>query len=213
MELFSQGGPFVDNLVLGTLRLEQVLDRPTPYHRPHSTQVAGYAAIVGGGDRYIGNVFVGGDTKVAYGKEPAEGQGPAHAGTVAYDRYPASFEEYLARIEAREPGDHQRFLGLTQPVYARGNVYAEGAKPFAGETGPIRLDAATVSVVDEGDAVYLETSLPAAFGGGRHAVVPGAALPRVRFVDADFEELDGTPVVIDVDLTGERRTGEAAAGP
>jgi hypothetical protein len=213
IELFSQGGAFVDNLVCGTLWLQQVLDRPTPYHRPHSTQVAGYAAIVGGDDRYVGNLFVGGDTKIAYGKEPLEGQGPAFAGTAAYDGYPASFEEYLGRIAAREPGDHQRFLGLTQPVYAWGNVYAGGARPFAGESGPLLLDSGRVSVVDEGDEVYLETDLPAAFGQARHAVVTGADLPRVRFADADFEEHDGSPVVVDVDLTGEPRTNGASAGP
>jgi hypothetical protein len=214
VELFSQGGAFVDNLIAGTVRLEQVLDRPTPYHRPHSTQVAGYAAIVGGDDRWIGNLFVGGSAETAYGKD-AEGKTPAFAGTAGYDGYPASFEEYLGRITAREPGDHQRFLGLTQPVYARGNVYAEGAKPFAGETGPVRLESARVSVVDEGDAVYLETELPQAYGQARHPVVTGADLPRVRFADADFEERDGTPVIVDVDLTGARRPGDAdaAAGP
>ena len=43
------------------------MDRPTPYHVPHSTQVAGYAAILGGDDRYIGNIFLGGDPALAYG--------------------------------------------------------------------------------------------------------------------------------------------------
>ena len=36
-------------------------------------------------------------------------------------------------------------------------------------------------------------------------VVTGADLPRPRLVDADFEERDGTPVVVDVDLLGERK--------
>jgi hypothetical protein len=37
LELFSQGGAFVNNLICGTLRLEPVPDRATPYHHPHST--------------------------------------------------------------------------------------------------------------------------------------------------------------------------------
>ena len=70
-------------------------------------------------------------------------------------------------------------------------------------------------VVDEGDEVYLEARLPEAFGRARVGVVTGADLPRVRFVDADFEERDGTPVVIDVDLLGERkeRGQDYPAGP
>ena len=47
--------------------LRAVLERPTPYHTPHSTQVAGYAAIHGGDDRHIGNIFLGGDAALAYG--------------------------------------------------------------------------------------------------------------------------------------------------
>ena len=67
LEIFSQGGAFVNNLVCGTVALEPVLERPTPYHVPHSTQVAGYAAIHGGDDRHIGNIFLGGDATQAYG--------------------------------------------------------------------------------------------------------------------------------------------------
>ena len=61
LELFSQGGAFVNNLVCGTVSLEPVLDRPTPFHVPHSTQVAGYAAIYGGDDRHVGNIYLGGN--------------------------------------------------------------------------------------------------------------------------------------------------------
>jgi hypothetical protein len=212
IELFSQGGAFVDNLVLGTVWLEQVLDRPTPYHRPHSTQVAGYANIVGGDDRYHGNVFIGGDVSRAYNQILGEGQSPAFAGLVGYAGYPASAEAYQKRTDETE-GDHQRFTGVKQPVYAVKNVYASGAEPFEGETGPVLLGEATAKIVDEGAAVYLQTDLPEAFAQAGHGVVTGADLPRVRVANADFEERDGSPAVIDVDLTGEKRAGTAAAGP
>jgi hypothetical protein len=213
IELFSQGGAFVDNLVLGTLWLQPVLDRPTPYHRPHSTQVAGYANIVGGDDRYRGNVFIGGDPATAYTKQ-GEATSPAFAGLAAYDGYPASFEAYQAGAAEAE-GDHQRFEGRKQAVYAVKNVYAVGARPFEGESEPVVLETATAEVVVEGDEVYLVTDLPDAFARARHAVVTGADLPRVRFADADFEERDGSPAVIDVDLTGAQRPrdSDAAAGP
>ncbi|MFI6071661.1 right-handed parallel beta-helix repeat-containing protein [Actinoplanes sp. NPDC051343] len=212
IELFSQGGAFVDNLVLGTLWLEQVLDRPTPYHLPHSTQVAGYANIAGGDDRYRGNVFIGGDPAAAYGK-PSPGS-PAFAGLAAYDGHPASAEAYRKQTDEIE-GDHLRFAGIRQAVYAVGNVYAGGARPFDGESDPVLLGAATARLDDEGDAVYLRTDLPEAFTRAAHAVVTGADLPRVRVAAADFEERDGSPAVIDVDLTGavRPRDAAAAAGP
>nr|WP_296064354.1 right-handed parallel beta-helix repeat-containing protein [uncultured Actinoplanes sp.] len=211
-ESFSQGGAFVGNLFAGTVRLEAVMDRATPYHRPHSTQVAGYAVIRGGDDRYFGNIFLGGELSLAYGVG-SDGVATPGYGLAGYDAHPASFEEYLARIAAQPPGDHKRFLDVLQPVYAGGNVYAAGARPFGAETDAHVLGDATVRVVEEGDAVYLETDLPAGFAEARLGVVGGRDLPRVRFADADFEEPDGSPALIEVDLTGERRTAGAAPGP
>ncbi|WP_328470946.1 right-handed parallel beta-helix repeat-containing protein [Actinoplanes sp. NBC_00393] len=213
LELFSQGGAFVHNLIAGTVRLEPVLDRATPYHRPHSTQVAGYAVIVGGDDRWIGNLFTGGDPAAAYGPD-AEGEGPAVVGTAGYDAHPASFEQYLERVNQRQ-GDHRRFAGVLQPVYARDNVYTGGAAPFAGEPEPVVVPAAPVQIVEDGDAVYLVSDLPPEFAGHRLGPVTGQDLPRVRFADADFEEPDGSPAAFDVDLTGEARQpgGQFPAGP
>ena len=214
LELFSQGGAFVGNLVLGTLRLEAVLDRATPYHRPHSTQVAGYAFIIGGDDRFAGNVFVGRDPATAYGPG-AFGESTALSGTAGYDGAPASYGEYLERVGGPSRGDHRRFAGVPQPVYSRANVYAAGAQPFAGERDPVLLDTATVSVSDEGDTVWLVTELPAAFDGARLPPLSGKDLGRVRLVDAEFEEPDGSPALMDVDLTGTPKVPGVpyAAGP
>ncbi|MFG1992105.1 right-handed parallel beta-helix repeat-containing protein [Actinoplanes sp. NPDC048988] len=213
-ESFSQGGAFVGNLFAGTVRLEAVMDRATPYHVPHSTQVAGYAYIRGGDDRYVGNIFLGGDLEKAYG-HGGDGEAAPSYGLAGYDEHPASFAEYLQRIEEQPPGDHQRYLDVLQAVYAKGNVYASGARPFAGETDPHVIGDATVRVVTDGDEVYLETDLPADFDQAAFVTVGGGDFERVRFADADFEEPDGTPAVIDVDLTGARRPSgsAAAAGP
>jgi hypothetical protein len=206
LELFSQGGAFVNNLVCGTLRLEPVMDRATPYHRPHSTQVAGYAVIYGGDDRFVGNIFLGGDADTAYAPGTGWRVGAAY-GTAAYDGHPASFEEYLARIEAQPAGDHQRFPGVKQAAYIHANAYLAGAQPFEREPDAVVLggEAVSIAIVDEGDAVYLQTQLPAEFGQARAGNVTGRDLERVRFVDADYEEPDGSPAVMDVDLVGERK--------
>lgn len=215
VELFSQGGAFVNNLVCGTLRRQAVPDRATPYHVPHSTQVAGYAVIYGGDDRHVGNVFLGGDADQAYAPGSGGHRGATY-GTVGYAGHPASFDEYLAAVEARRPGDLESFLGVEQPVYVRDNVYAGGARPFERERGATVLDgAASAAVVEDGDAVYLETRLPEGFDGARVGVVTGADLEPVRFVGASFEERDGGPAVVDVDLLGTRKEAGVAypAGP
>ena len=205
VESFSQGGAFVNNLLCGTLRWEPVLDRATPYHVPHSTQVAGYAVIYGADDRYFGNVFLGGDVNHAYAPG-SRFHSTAGYGTAVYQGHPTSFAEYLDRIDEQPPGDHTRFPGVKQPVYLRSNVYAGGARPSDAEQDALTLDGdVSVDVIDQGDAVYLQTQMPPDFDRAGVRVVAGPHLQRVRFVDADYEEPDGSPALIDTDLVGEHK--------
>ncbi len=216
LEVFSQGGAFANNLVAGTVSIEPVVDRPTPYHVPHSTQVAGYAAILGGDDRFIGNIFLDGDADLAYGPTARAGQIIGY-GTAGYDAHPDSFDEYLIRTGDSSLGDHERFSHVKQPVYMRGNVYSLGAQSYGGETSAIRLTdpGVRIAIVADGDSVFLDAQLPPEFDDRLSRVVTQADLPAVRFVGADFEHPDGTPVVLDVDLVGDlKHANESyAAGP
>jgi hypothetical protein len=114
-------------------------------------------------------------------------------------------------------GDHERFLGVPQPVYIRDNVYASGAQAFEAENGATVLSEGdvTATVVDEGREVFLEYSLPVTYDDVRVPTVGGADLERVRFVDADFEEADGSPSVLATDLVGTVKSpsGSYPAGP
>jgi hypothetical protein len=216
LESFSQGGAFVHNLVCGTVALVPVIERSTPYHVPHSTQIAGYAAIVGGDDRHIGNLFLGGDGTRAYASTARVAQRAGY-GTAGYNGHPASLADYLALVDDPSRGDHERFAGARQPVYVHDNVYASGAAAFEAEQGALTLDAVDVrvAVVEDGDEVYLETQLPEAFDQLAVGLITGSDLERVRFVDADFEDRDGTPARLDTDLVGVRKTEDDTypAGP
>ncbi|GAA0228289.1 right-handed parallel beta-helix repeat-containing protein [Cryptosporangium japonicum] len=216
-ESFSQGGAFVNNLLCGTLQWRPVMDRPTPYHVPHSTEVAGYAQIYGADDRYVGNVFLGGDVDRAYAPGARFRGAPGH-GLEIFQGHPTTFDEYLELIEqqSNDHGEHERFPGVKQPVYTRGNVYAAGARPSDREPDATVLDGtAEVVIEEEGDEVYLRAQLPEGFDDARVGVVTGRDLERVRFVDAEFEERDGSPAVIDRDLTGVRKEDgqQYPAGP
>ena len=204
-ESFSQGGALVNNLVCGTVQYRAVMDRPTPYHIPHSTQIAGFAAIYGADDRYVGNVFVGGDLDRAYSRG-SRFRDTAGYGLEAYQGHPTTFAEYLRRIGEQEGGDHERFPGVKQPLYVRGNVYLGGARPSDDEPDALVLDGdVNVQVVEEGAAVYLQSRLPEGFDDAHLGLVAGPDLERVRFVDADFEEGGGSPAMMDVDLVGARK--------
>ena len=56
---WSEGGAFVHNLIAGNIELRPQ-GRETPFHIPHSTEVAGLSTTRGGDNRYYNNIFVGG---------------------------------------------------------------------------------------------------------------------------------------------------------
>ncbi len=212
LENFSQGGAFVGNLFLGAIRQEPVVDRATPYHEPHSTEVAGYAIIVGGDDRFIGNIFGDGSDRPTYDVE-LPGLATVGYGTVVYDGFPANPEAYFAQTESRS-GDHRRFATLPQAVTIRDNCYLGGARPYASETGAVLLERDAVVVDTRADGVVelrVNTShLPHLRGD-----VDTNDLGMVRFTGASFEQPDGTPISFSRDRDGDpsHKLGPRVVGP
>jgi len=64
----SDGGAFVHNLFAGRILPRPELNRETPFHKPHSTEVAGLKNIQGGDTRFYNNVFVGAAGLAGYDK-------------------------------------------------------------------------------------------------------------------------------------------------
>jgi len=218
IETACEGGAYVSNLVAGTVRVEAVMNRATPYHRAHSTKVAGYGVIYSGDDRFIGNIFcgTGGDPEdfsAAYG-DPLPDVTQTGYGTLAYDGYPASYDEYLAAIEAALPGDLNIFLPVKNPVLISGNLYLDGARAFDRETDAVVSDAASgITVSIDGDQVTLQLTLPDDFASHTVAVPTTADLGRVRFPDLEFEAPDGSPIQLGTDLLGAIADGPTVTGP
>ena len=118
-----------------------VHDRATPYHRPHSTQVAGYAVIYSGDDRWIGNVFLGGDIAKAlrvrhHAGHPPRG-GLRHRRLRRQPGIPRGVHRPRRRPARGQLQSHPRREGA---AYLRDNVYAPGASAFAGESSALALD-------------------------------------------------------------------------
>jgi len=64
----SEGAAYVHNLFAGRVVLRPELRRETPFHKAHSTEVAGLRNIKGGDDRFYNNIFVGHDGLAPYDK-------------------------------------------------------------------------------------------------------------------------------------------------
>ena len=186
-----QGAAFVNNIFAGTTQYYSVLDRSTPYHFAHSTQVAGCAAMYSGDNRYYNNIFCGKD---------ADGW---KAGTDYYNCYSASLEEYLERVHAHGRGDIEIFKCEKQPIYINNNCYLDEAQPFDREETNINTsDASNISVTMENGNIYLEITLPKEFDSLQPYEIKTETLARPRICELPFENPDGTPIEINTDMLG-----------
>lgn len=135
---YAQGAAFVNNLFAGRIRHTAVLDRSTPYHFPHVTDVAGEAFVYGGDDRYVNNLFLAVDdsAKPLCTADAAGAAGMAEAGTAFFDGYPRSLEEYEQLIEEAGLGDEELYRSVKQPVLLASNAYVSGAKAASAKPRP-----------------------------------------------------------------------------
>jgi len=66
----SQGGAYVHNLFAGNMNLTRYSARKTPFHKPHSTEVADLHDNPRGDDRYYNNIFAGSKGLEGYNEAP-----------------------------------------------------------------------------------------------------------------------------------------------
>ncbi|GAE26874.1 hypothetical protein JCM9140_2979 [Halalkalibacter wakoensis JCM 9140] len=212
----AQGGAYINNLIRGKMVHKEMLDRATPYHVPHSTEVAGFAPVYGGDDRFYNNIFIGDDTIKTTGLKtilPTEITNE-YVGTIHFKGYTTSLEEYI-EIVNQEDGDHHRFHQIGQPVYINRNAYYNGAESFERETERVIANDFNpeINIIEEGNAVYLSIELPEDFESLLGDIHSTKTLGKARIVDADFENPDGSEVVVDKDLLGEQREEKSVLGP
>lgn len=201
----SQGGAYVHNLFWGEMNRYDTLDRSTPYHLPHSTDIMGTSPVYGGDERFYQNIFVGGE------KDPEE---QWQYGTARYDEFTESMEEYIAKVNAQGRGDIHIFMRVRQPVYMGGNCYLDGApvslREHGGVTSPtvsdIRLDV-------QEDRVYLEFNFGKECAEADTELITTEKLGIPRISEAPYDNPDGTELVIDRDYFGKVREKTPTAGP
>lgn len=197
----SQGGAYINNLIAGKMIQRDTLDRSTQYHLPHTTKVAGFSFIYGGDDRFYNNIFLG-------------LEGEAGVGTSHYKSHTTSLAEYIEEVH-KNPGDHESFGRVAQPVYINNNAYFYGAKPFEKEKDTlIDQDFNPKLAIDEnGEAVFLSLELPESYEHFIGKIHSTDTLERVRIVDAEFENSDGSKLILDTDFLDRKKEEMSPIGP
>jgi hypothetical protein len=190
---WSEGGAFVHNLMTGRIVSRPEPRRSTPYHKAHSTALAGLSITRGGDDRFYNNILIGAGEAP---KRPAAGADAELARVTGFG---------LWVYDTREA-----------PLATGGNVYFDGAERYARERGAlvVEKEKPAVSVVEEGGAVYLELDAGGAIGAAQTAPVTTATLGKTRVSGLGYENADGSPLTVDTDYLGKRRDARRpSAGP
>jgi hypothetical protein len=173
----SEGAAFVHNLIAGQICMWPEPTRFTPYLLPHSTEVAGLSPIYSGDDRYFNNIFLG------WPRELNRKDRRYNYGLVGYD-------------------------GAVLPVLMNGNIYYNQAIPSKWDNGNIKNPdfKPEAKISEEGNQVYLQLTLNDAISSLKTQPVTTALMGKAKFPKEAFENPDETPLNIDTDYFGHKRS-------
>jgi hypothetical protein len=206
----AQGTAFVHNLFLGGWTRKPIVNRFTPYHFPHSTEILGTACVYSGDDRIYQNIFVGNDSKPMMN---------SFEGTADYDGLLTSEKEFIETVHggSKDPliGDISLFEKVKQPVYISGNAYLKDSPSFDKEEAKFTSSQNPEIRVyeDEQGAVWLEGTFEKGLFDISTTLLDTKSLDRPRIVGELYENPDGSPLSINTDLRGEQRNDSPTPGP
>ena len=230
-KLPTQGVAFVHNLIAGSLTAvgrgvdngAKTLKSPryTPYHVPHRTEIAGFMTILHGDMRFYNNIFVQSKlreklTDICKIFENDEwDDGNLIAGTIPYDKYMTE-EEWEKEFEGycgmgSMPSDRY-YIPL--PVWTGGNVYFNGAKPISKEKDFYEDTEHEIKIelITDGKDWKLDTNL-FEYLPKNCSMIKTETLGMAFEPEQYYENPDGSAIVFDTDIYGNKRTERIAAGP
>jgi len=223
----SQGGAYIHNFCAGTMRREQVVDRSTPYHLPHSTDLLGTALVFSGDDRLYQNIFVGGqETFTPQSKSGTDGYDECimHPMCKEMNKWfkteqlntgcARSWQEYKERIKEAGDGDHDVFMRVMQAAYVNGNHYCFDAKAFSGEKdNTFSKENPMLEIREEKGKFYAEFTADQSLFKTKTEPIETKMLGRPRICNFRFEAPDGSEIVFNRDICGNERSKSPIPGP
>ena len=103
---------------------------------------------------------------------------------------------------------------MKQPVLLASNAYVSGAKAASGEAeAVVSGDGSSLALRETDDELWMTVSLPESIRSATGPVISTADLGQPRIVEEYFENPDGSPIVVDRDITGAARGACSARGP
>jgi hypothetical protein len=185
---WSEGGAYAHNFFGGQISSRPELRRWTPYHRAHSTALAGVTLTQGGDNRFFNNVFAGRAVKPAL-------RNPEDPALVGYGSWVYNVRAF--------------------PSQAAGNVYLNGALPYSTELEPLMLKVSeTPQLTETAGSIFLSWSAGPEFAKAVTQLVTSELLGKTAVSELGFDNYDGAALRIDRDYAGRpRNTARPRPGP
>jgi hypothetical protein len=179
----SEGGALIHNLVAGQVCMWPEPNRYTPYHLPHSTEIAGLSTILSGDYRCLNNIFLG------LGPDKNTRDERYHFGLVGFNKavWPVRINGNIYYNKAEPYKDETRFVR------------------DAGFTPEMQITAS-------GNDVYLTLSLDDQNSAPETEMVTTELLGKAEMPREYFENPNGSPIKFDTDYLGKKRS-EARPSP
>lgn len=207
----AQGGAYVHNLFCGVIRRAEVRNRATPYHFPHSTDIAGTTFVYSGDDRFYQNIFVGnGEIEKEHGKEDKTSL--CH-GTAIYMDCTNSLKEYAEIAKEKGLGDVEMFEEIQQPAYINHNLYYQ-ASALEWEASKCSCNMnPKIHIYERDGSTWLEITVGEEIQELPTELITTETLGNVRIVEAWFEQPDGSDIILNTDYFDTIRQEKPVVGP
>ena len=233
LKLATQGVAVVHNLIAGSIAAvgkgvnngAKTLPSPryTPYHVPHRTEIEGFMTILHGDTRFYNNLFIQQEVPKLLKNAEIGGRIIQNewedmritAGLSPYDRFPTE-EEWKKQFEGycgmNAPASDRYYSPL--PVWAGGNVYFNGAKPWKKEKDAVIIkDKAEISIEEKDDHWYLKSNIDELLGKMACSLISTETLGKAFEPEQRFEGPNSEAIVFEEDFFGRKRDQEILPGP
>ena len=238
LKLATQGVACVHNIIAGGFTAVSLgvnngapnlpSPRYTPIHVPHGTNITGFMSFLHGDCSFFNNIFIqqpmrpfmkktmeGMKKSVKQGKQDWD-DGNIITGTIQYDSYP-TFEEWDAQFEGycgMGSVTTDRYYSKL-PVWAKGNVYFNDAKPMKKEADAYvdKKNKVTIGVKNVDGKVTIETNLYDFMPDAKCSLIHTDDINPAFEPEQKYENPDGTPITFDTDFYDVKRDSAPIAGP
>jgi hypothetical protein len=162
--------------------------------------------------RFYNNIFAiqqGGNSQTdnaeAFGSGSDRGES---YGLNAYDVYSPSIQAYLDTLKKAGNVYVVTFAKVEQPVYIASNLYFGVGKPCIHEKNSIKDEnfKPEVRIEEKGDEVFLHINVNDSYSKVKTQLVNTSMLGMPRICEEAFENPDGTPITVDQDYLGKKRS-------